>query len=106
MDSRNRFIVYGSDKSIKIFDLQTKQQVHQIQDTGQGKFSTIITRHTKNYEGEILSMAVTPDMRFIVTASKDRSIKVFDLLAKHEVHQFPDATQSKFLRKRSYYKTI
>lgn len=38
--------------------------------------------------GDVLSLAVTPDGRHIVSGSSDLCIKIFDIEAKKEVHNF------------------
>jgi len=39
-------------------------------------------------------VAITPNNKFVISASKDKSIKVFDLETKEEVHHFKDAHAS------------
>jgi len=70
----NKFIISCSDdKSIKVFNFDTRQQV----------------RHLKNaHDDEILSVAVTPNNKFIVSASHDLSIKIFDIENANLVHTF------------------
>jgi len=77
LTSNNRYIISGSrDKSIKVFDLDTKQEVHDFANA---------------HKHWITSLAVTSNNGFIVSGSVDKSIKVFDLHAKQEVHHFQDA---------------
>jgi len=79
----NRFIVSGSfDSSIKVFDLQTKQEIYHFQNA-----------HKKC----VTSLAVTSDSRFIISGSWDQSIKVFDLYTKQEVHHIHGAHPRKFV---------
>jgi len=40
-------------------------------------------------------VAVSPDSKFIASASRDRSIKIFDLETKQQVHHFQDAHTGK-----------
>ena len=76
-----RFVISGSrDKSIKVFDLHTKQQVHHFQNA---------------HDWFVKSLAVTSDSRFIVSGSEDQSIKIFDLLAKHQLQHLPKAHDRK-----------
>jgi len=44
-----------------------------------------------HYLGEIESVAVTSDSKFLISGSQDRSIKVFDLDTKKQVHHFQNA---------------
>ena len=97
----NRFIVSGShDKSIKVFDLQTKQQLHHF---ARAHTSTIILsfflsfllpRHSSSFIEGVTSVAVSSDNRFIVSGSYDNTIKVFDLQTKQQLHHFADAHTS------------
>ena len=40
--------------------------------------------------GVIRSVAISNDGKFIVSASEDKSIKIFDIQAKDQVHHFVD----------------
>jgi len=52
--------------------------------------------HFQNvHQSSIHSIAVTSDNRFIVSGSKDKSLKIFDLHTKQEVHHFQDIHQSR-----------
>ena len=96
VSSDNRFIVSGSsDKSIKVFDLQTKQHLYNFADAHQGTiiFSFLPPRHLSSFIGAVNSVAVSRNNRFIVSGSSDKSIKMFDLQAKQELHHFADAHQ-------------
>jgi len=79
----DRFIVSGShDKSLKVFDLHTKQEVH----------------HFKNaHQGFINAVVVTSDNKFIISGSSDQSLKVFALDITEEVYHFQKAQQSRFV---------
>ena len=161
MSSDNRFIVSGSeDNSIKVFDMQTKQQLHHFADAHQGTIilsfftffypplilfhrsstvscgverqqvhrfgvlrqvdqgvrsadqaataplcrctyqyhhsfflSFLLSRHSSSFIVAVRSVAVSSDNRFIVSGSHDKSIKVFDLQTKQQLHHFVDAHQ-------------
>jgi len=70
----NRYIVTGSsDKTVKVFDLQTKQLVHHYK-----------TEHT----GPVCAIAVTSDGRYIVSGCDDWSIRVFDMETRQLVQYF------------------
>jgi len=87
--SDSRFIISGSGGgSLKVFDLSTKQQVHRLQKAHEGQF---IVSTFLNLLAGILSVALTPDNKYIVSASYDKSIKVFDLQTKQLVHHFRNA---------------
>jgi len=98
-----KFIVSGSaDKSIKVLNLETKQLVHHFPNA---------------HEGQVNSVAVSPDGKYIVSACKDHSIKIFDLETMQEVHHFNHAHQddiscvivspdSKYIISSSYDKSI
>ncbi len=78
-----KFIVSASyDKSIKLFDLTTKKQVHHFKDV---------------HKGEIYTMIVSKNSKFIITAARDFSIKVLDIETKNLVHEFAYAHDSKII---------
>ncbi len=82
--SDNKYIVSGSgDKSIKIFDVATKQQVYHFIDA---------------HEGRIRSIALSSDNKYLFSGSTDCSIKVFDLQTKQQVHHFQQAHAGNFHR--------
>lgn len=77
--SDNKLIISGSqDNSIKVFDFDTKREVHHFQNA---------------HQRSITSVAITADNRFIISGSHDKSLKVFDLQTKQEVHYFKNAHQ-------------
>ncbi len=51
----------------------------------------------------ITSVALTFDNKYIVSGSWDRSIKLFDIERKQEVHQFEYAHESKQIRGSSLF---
>ena len=55
--------------------------------------SFLLPRHSSSFIGAVLSVAVSSDNRFIVSGSSDKSIKVFDLQTKQQLHHFADAHQ-------------
>jgi len=57
-----------------------------------------------NELGSITSVAVTSDNRYVISGSEDKSIKVFDLQTKQQVHHFENA--HKRMESRSDYKFI
>ncbi len=92
--SDNRFIVSCSfDKSIKIFDFHTREQVHHFQNVHE---STFISQQYLIFQDSINRLTVTPDNKYIISGSRDGSIKVFDFEARREVHHFQEAHESKF----------
>jgi len=76
-----KFIVSASyDKSIKLFDLATKKQVHHFKDV---------------HKGEIYALRVSPNNKFIISAARDFSIKIFDIETKNLIYEFVYAHDSK-----------
>ena len=68
----NLFIVSGSaDKSMKIFDINKRQEVHHFQNI---------------HEEAINTVAISTDNKFIVSGSSDKSIKIIDLSNRKEIH--------------------
>jgi len=73
----NKYIVSGSeDKSIKVFELQTGQQVYHFQQV-----------HTS----AILTICISHDNRYIFSGSSDNSIKILDIESKQQIHHFQRA---------------
>jgi len=65
MSPDGRFIISGSkDKSIRVFDIQTKQQIHRFKDA---------------HDDEILSVAVSSDGQYIIAGSRNKTIKCIKL---------------------------
>jgi len=83
--SDDKYIVSGSyDNSLKVLNLQTKQQVHHFRNVPE----------ENNEPQPIVSVTVTSDHRFVVSGSKDGTIKVCDLYTKQQICRF-QAHQSK-----------
>jgi len=82
----SRFIISGShDKSIKVFEIASKEQVH----------------HLKNaHTGYINAVIVTPNGKSIVSVSSDKTIKIFDLGNFEKVFHFKNAHQGIELERR------
>jgi len=79
----NKFAISGSDDySVKIYDLETREQVHQFKDA---------------HQSDILALAITPDNKFIISGSTDKVINIFDLHSKEQVHRFENAHASNFI---------
>jgi len=90
----SRFIISCCYVSIKIHDIQTKQQVHKFEDAHSGNFLRFLFLISSNVE-TINSVVITSDDKFVISASSDKSIKIFDLNTKQQVHNFKDAHQGK-----------
>ncbi len=57
-----------------------------------------------NFLDKITCVTVTPDNKFIVTTSYDKSVKIIDLTFKKEVHHFQEAQMGNYLsRENSQY---
>ena len=91
-----RVIVSGSrDKSIKVFNMQTKEQLHHFSKAHSGTSSlSLVCTLTSHLIDWILSVAISADGRFIVSGSRDKSMKVFDMHTKEQVHHFSNAHSS------------
>ena len=77
ISSDGKLLASGSqDKSLKIWDLTTKKEVHGFADI---------------HESEIFSIAFSPDNKLLVSGSGDKSIKIFDLENFKQIHHFVDA---------------
>ena len=79
--------------SIKLFDIETYQEIGHFPNTHQGSSRYIIQSHNF-YLDIIVSIVISSDNSFIVTGSRDKSIKIFNLKNKQETHCFPNAHPS------------
>jgi len=105
--SDNRFIVSCSfDKSIKIFDFHTNEQVHHFQNAHESTFLCRKSFTKSNDKDSINRLTITPDDKYIVSGSRDGSIKVFDFEARREVHHFQEAHESKLLPDSNFFSPI
>ncbi len=92
LTSDDRFIVAGSwDRSIKVYDLQTKTQVHNLED----KSKKMLLQSLINYLARVNSVVLTPNNKYFLSAHNDGSIKMFDWGTKKLVHHFQKAHQGK-----------
>ena len=94
-----KFIVSGSaDRSIKLFDLQTKQQVHHMKDVDESILFERNQGHISHCLDGVSSLNITHDNRFLISGSY-YSIKIHDLQTKQQGHFFEDVhTGRSFLR--------
>jgi WD40 repeat protein len=90
----NKYLISGSgDRSIAIFDLQTKQKVNHFADVHEGKKSPPFLIVNLGY---IYCLAISSDSKYLLSGSEDRSILVIDLEARAVLHQFKNAHEGKF----------
>jgi len=84
----DKFIVSGStDQSIRIFNFSTKHCVHRFPATHEGK---IKPNSIKDIEA-VTVLVMTPDGRYLISSSTDRSINVYDFQGRKLVKQIKDA---------------
>ena len=82
MSANGRFIASGSkDRSIKVFDLQTRLQACCFEEA---------------HQGEINSVAFSPDSQHIVSGSEDRTVKIFNVATQKQIQQFDASTEGNF----------
>ncbi len=96
----NRYIISGSsDKSFKVFDLQTKQQVHHFENAHQGKYPLLRQDlFLILCLDAVRSVAVTSNNKFIVSGSADKSIKVYNIETQQLIHHFENVHQGKYIK--------
>jgi len=102
VSSDSRFMVSGSaDRSIKIFDIENRKQIHHFKDAHEGSKRNLNFSLTKASIGSIRSIAISSDNKFIASGSNDKSIKLFDLNSKEMIYEFQKIHSSSFQPK--YY---
>jgi len=89
----SRLIISGCYSSMKIHDLQTKQQVHFFEDVHSGNFLRFVL--ISHNVGAVNSVLVTSDNKLLISGCDDQSIKIHDLETKQQVHHFKDVHQGK-----------
>jgi len=82
-----KFLLASKKGTIKMFDLTTKELVYQFTDVHQGFFHGIL-RFYKGFVDDIVAITVTPNNRYMISGSRDESVKLFDLQTKQFVHHF------------------
>lgn len=96
MTPDSRYVVSASDdRSIKIFDLGEKKEVHNFENAHQGDIFNAINIDLGLED--IMTVAMTPDGKYIVSGSLDNTIKIFDFETKQEVHHFKEAHEGNYL---------
>lgn len=74
------FVSASNDRSIKIFDIQNRQEVHHFQNI---------------HEKGVTSLAFGRSGRLFYSGSTDQSIKIFDIHTKQQAHHFLNAHEGK-----------
>jgi len=88
----NRWVVTGSgDKSLKVFDLLTEQQIDHFQSVREGLLENNFREYLNPLLGIITCVTVSPEGRYIVYGCEDKSVRVFDYKIKQQIHHFKDA---------------
>ena len=84
VSSDSKFLVAGYLKDVRIFDLETKQEVFCFKDAHK-RFAS--------------SLAFTPDDKYIISGSSEALVKIFNFHTRQLVHSFeiePDKQFSRF----------
>ena len=87
----DKLVVSASqDKCIRVFDFEQKQLLYTLEDAHKGIL-------TPNPIIDILdwinSIALSRNTAFMVSASKDKSMKIYDINARQQLHHFENAHQ-------------
>ena len=83
------FFTGSADGSIKVFDLSIKQEVHHFPNAHDGRL--LVKTYSNQNLDPITSIALARNKGYIVSASFDRSLKVFTIESKQEDFCIPDA---------------
>ena len=85
----DRFIISGSqDKSIKISHLKTGEIHHHFKDIHEGLYFVKGILSQRNPIETVRSLKLTPDGRYLISASADKMIKIIDIEEKKQVYSF------------------
>lgn len=88
----NRYILSASgDQSIKVTDLTANS--YRFKEVHEGNLMLILGLIC--LLGYIKSVVVSRDNKYIISASEDNSIKMFDMITKKQVHHFKEAHEGK-----------
>jgi FOG: WD40 repeat len=86
-----RYIVSGSkDKDIAIFDFNTKEKVHLFEKAHRG----VLLESMLIVLAPVTSLQVSPDGRYIISGSEDKSIRMFDLHKREKIYSFDNYHES------------
>ena len=74
-----KYLISGStDKTIKVWNLQTKKLLFTL----------------KGHSKEVSAVTITPDGKYLISGSKDKTIKIWDLENREEIFTFTGHTES------------
>jgi WD40 repeat protein len=77
MDSKDKFVISGSfDENIKIFDMSHTRLLQSL---------------SIAHKGDINSVVYSPDGKYLLSGTTERSIKILDSKTFEEIHHFKDA---------------
>ena len=79
-----------------MFDVRTKQLLHHFTDAHTGIMTVLLVCLTL-YVADVLSLALSGDDKLIFSGSADKSIKIFDVETKQQLHQFENLHLSIFI---------
>ncbi len=94
MDPQGKYLVSASqDKTIKILDFKTKEEKYHFKNLHECKSLKTITLLTLK-DPLCSAIALSPNKQFIVSGCDDKSIKVFDVQTKKQIHHIREAHKS------------
>ena len=89
ISSNGGLVVTGStDKAIRMFDVVTKQLIFEYENAHSGKAIATLSIVVTLFLDHITSIVISTNDKWIVSASKDKSIKVYSLRRKQQMHHF------------------
>jgi len=77
----------GEDRTLKIWDLTSGIELRSL--TGHGSWFLDLAKGARTlsgHDGEVWAVAVTPDGRLVISASQDRTLKIWELASGVELH--------------------
>jgi len=89
ISSDNRWIISGSFAEIRVWDIFQRKITHIFTEAHESN----IHYNPYNYQGSIYGLAISSDNRYVVSASADKTIKVWDLKERLNVFVLEEAHQ-------------
>ena len=86
----SKYIISGSeDCSIKIFDIENQKEIFHFEKVHTGEMIQLLIFIFS--VDTVCTVAISQDMKYLVSGSRDKSIKIFDFTQRKELFHFQNA---------------